>query len=1440
MNLKIGESNTKTVLAILTVLFFLGTILWANLGSSLLSNKLEDKVDALLNQQLDNKVKINDIQLKGLNKVIIKGIDLKGDYESKLLGVNQLQISYSLFDLIFNSFNIIESIKRIDVISPKVSLVKEKEWNYQSLLDQINIIEGDKKEGSKRNYSFSIYIKEGSLNYKTADFAEVVENIAAKIDIGTENIFEVKANIPNLSEDRLEVKGAVVGDKYQGNLRFAHLKLANLKKYLKMEQLEGVKWTGKATGYLQLAGFFDDKINYQASINLEEGTISKDDVKIREIAAKFGINKYGVKINDLTAEYKDLPLKVAGNIYGWDKIQLDLEYSSEKINLEQINDLVPYNLKIDGQASLAGSVKGNLDNPSLDGTIQMVEAEVADLKLEDINSQFYYKDKLINLENLSFKHAKGEVRGRGTISLDEKLNYIFSTSISNIDLSQISPLLKYNDTIEGIVNGDTMISGVGLDKNSLNILGEVSIAEADINKYQIKELNGNFWLSEGKFFLDHTRLVTEKSRANLDGIITLDGDLNLTIKADNIVLNDLKDTLKAEDLTGIANLDGKVIGRIKQPRFSGKFNLEDFKYNRFSIGDATGGLELTKDRMNLNEVKLNQLATTVSGGIDLNNYSSDLILDTKEVSGAKLLNSLGITIPVTGIASGKAEIKEIYPNFSISGNAVVRNGLFFEQNFDQANLNFAYKDQKFIISASEAFYNNSRLTADGYYKNKNLEFNFSTNNLALADIDYYNFLELGFSGIAQGEGKLFGNISDLKVSGGVNSDQIAYNGVKLGNLSGQLSYGNQHLYLSDVNLQNNNNKYKGTGNINIAERKIEGILVDIEEGSLEFINELIPFDLNLPYKFKGRLKITDQLTKPTFDADLKFSDNLEEGYLITKGNYTLNGNMDLDLLAKGFNLQEFNNLSIIDYQLGGRLDLTATLKGNLEELNLDSKIKLSQGSMNNFNYEKLSGDFKVINSKRIELDQVLRIEGNNIVMAQGDIPLDSKEEFDLDLTLKEGNLSLLPLITDKVKAATGKGKAKFHLDGSRDKMRLTGEAEVLSGNILSPFLDRKITNLSGRIEAQGDKIQINQLSGDYGSGEFRVNGDIGLDGIQPKKYNLSFGGKNIFVEHGFWQGFNSGNLTITGPFKEPLLKGDITVNDTRLDLSFDWPRSDSEGVAMISPEFDLNIYPGKNVSIGNANIDILIQSGNLNLKTVKKDSVQDNGVTKGYQLTGKLSSTNGQVSYYNTEFRLERATAIFNKHGFDKNSLIPNLDIRAQTTVQEFNSDNDDQESSYEDKNQDIDVTLRLSGLATKMNLSITSTPNRSKKEIIQLLTGQSLFDNIAERDYQGALQEEMWRVINQNLQNQLISKVERSFEKSFDLDQVRIKSVLNGDLRLELGKFVTDDLMLKYNQTFGVDDERLYGFEYHFSKGLDNLQFVGNYNSNREYKFGLNATIPF
>ncbi|GAB6099469.1 hypothetical protein JCM16358_13480 [Halanaerocella petrolearia] len=1405
MQLQVLADN-KVVIGVAALFFILSSILVIN--SNQLLSEIKTGVVNQLEKVLETELKVGSINLVGLNQLKINQIQMKGDYNTDLLQARSITIHYSWQDLLFNYLKPLDSIAKISLVGPEINLVKQEQWNYQSLQDKFIEPDNSSSTSESSDLDLTIEIKQGQVDYQSNKLKEKVDKLEGSLEVNNNLEVDLIARIASLNNSKLKLIGSIKDKNYQGKLEFSQLDLAKVGKRFDFN-LADLNYQGQLDGNISFKGKLGAVPNYYGDLQLKDANLSYQDKKLNDISGYFSLNEYGLKVKRLFARFKKAPLLFQGEVFSWQKPQFNLNYQVPQLQLAKLNSFLPSELQLTGLANINGQLRGSLQDPNLTAELKLTTGKINQVEVSDLTSKLYYQNSALNLKKLNFNYGTGQFTGDGMLTFGEEFNYILSAQFSDLDLAKLKREFGLSLSLSGQAEGDAIISGTSFKWDQLNALGSLSIGQGKISNYNFDQFDGNFWLSQSQLFLNQAQLKSGKSMFKLGGMIDLAGELDLTLEADKLKLEQLNSLHNLDKLSGELSLDGKLTGNISDPKFTGRFGLQNLVLADpmdLSINQATGKLSYNNQIIKLQSVNIPRLNSQLQGKIDLASNDSKLVINTQQVEAAKLLANLGIDLPVTGAASGRTEIKQLLTDPVIKGQTFVKSGQAFDQHFDRAKLDFGFQQGEFRIYNLQAAYQDSTAQASGTFVDERLDLSFNSQNLSLQDLDHLTRLG-AIRGKAKARGRVYGKVSDLKVSATVDSQEVKVNQYQIGQIDAKLDYDDAKLSVLDGQLNQVGNSYDFRGGINLHQQEFDDFIVDIKQGNLFYLNQILPIQIREDYQLTGRIEANGSVRQPKFKTDLSISDIDQKGNLQLNGDYWFGNGVDLSLVAQQFNLDFLNRFNLLPYQIAGQLDLTGKLTGELDSLDFDSNLKITQGQVAGLDYEELSGRAKVIDSQKLILNQELEVKGNSTLQADGVIPLNNSQKFGLNLKMKKGNLSLLSFWLDDVKLARGQGSAQLNLGGTWQNPRLTGAAKLVSASFAHPVLDRKIQDLTGDILFKDERVVVDNLTGHYGEGNFNLQGDIALNDLMPINYDLKFQGQDIAFEHGSWQGLNDAKLEVTGSLQEPLVSGEIKAHNMNFNLPFKWPRDNSNQEPFIKPRFDLQVKPGEKVKVRNDNIDVLVQGGELNLKTVNDK----------LELTGRLKSTTGRFTYYNTEFELQEGRAVFNKY-----SYIPNLQIQAQTKV------------------QDTTINLDLTGLADRLKFSLSSDPELTKKEIITLLTKQGGIGNLLEKNYEQAVKDELWRIVGEGFKTELIYKVERSFEESLNLDQVRIKSLLSDKLEIEIGKFIFDNFMLKYNRSFGIEEKQAVGFEYNFSQGLDNLQLRGSYDSQGDYKLGVEVTVPF
>ena len=347
----------------------------------------------------------------------------------------------------------------------------------------------------------------------------------------------------------------------------------------------------------------------------------------------------------------------------------------------------------------------------------------------------------------------------------------------------------------------------------------------------------------------------------------------------------------------------------------------------------------------------------------------------------------------------------------------------------------------------------------------------------------------------------------------------------------------------------------------------------------------------------------------------------------------------------------------------------------------------------------------------------------------------------LNLNVANEGIKVLNLLTqDKLTWQEGQGTVNLSLGGTIKNPQAYGSADFSNATIAAQFIpaNEAITDLSGRINFDTDRIIVERLNGRYSDGEVTAQGAIGLDQPLPVEVpplEVSFRDLQLNIP-GKYRGGAAGDVQILGTVLAPRLTGNITANQGNVIL----PDPSSTVVARLRGEPSvanqtLQAIGFSPITLDNLNLrlgdDITIASDPLfNFKAT--GDLLINGGSEDLRPDGTIKLTRGQVNLFTTNFLLVRGaknSAVFRP----QTGLNPDLDIEMVASVTELSrrrpnagpliaseiSDSGNSNDSFGEL-QTVRIFATVEGPASEIlqNLSLRSRPNRTQGELYALMGG--------------------------------------------------------------------------------------------------------------------------
>ena len=456
-----------------------------------------------------------------------------------------------------------------------------------------------------------------------------------------------------------------------------------------------------------------------------------------------------------------------------------------------------------------------------------------------------------------------------------------------------------------------------------------------------------------------------------------------------------------------------------------------------------------------------------------------------------------------------------------------------------------------------------------------------------------------------------------------------------------------------------------------------------------------------------------------------------------------------------------------------------------------------------------------------------------------------------------------------IKKANGRINSKISITGNVNNPKINGYLEGKELYFKLSDIIKKIDDLNLKIIIKDNLVKIKQCAGAIGKGDFSFIGNVLLKKYKIDSYDFFFktlGKKGIYIEKSKddFSGNAVASLQIKGCPKELGIGGKITLNN----MDFTWPfaESDSEGESLLDNtkmNLNIDIIAGKNVNFFQNvnNIDILVkEGGKFNIK----------GDLRGkHKVIGKMEAEKGSLDYFGTHFEIIYANIAFSSHYHEN---VPWISAKAEADTKGIEEEN-------------VLITMIVEG-RTYNNLApqLTSIPSLTQREIFLLLNDSTFYvsDSVkSEKEEQEEINNLIKigfiQIFDSTYQSKLVTPIGRKAKRFLGLDLLKIRtSIIKNllepklykldehgeksvnpfaDTRLSVGKYVTDNLLLKYSIILKENSylanlyyEQKLGFEWKILRSLnfEYLYYPLFYNeysqpySEQKYKLEWKQKISF
>ncbi len=1439
----------KIVLTLILLMFvFLGGILLIKIGQAFLDSK--QGVIALLEKEYNLQLEVENIGYWPLNQLSLENVTINTGDSNLKLSAAALNLSYDSFKIIFQGGNWVEGIKSVKLLRPVLtinstyfdSLGNEEPWN--ALLPSF----------------LHVMIEDGSIEYLGPEqelaitnlslLLEIVNQEEGKINLQSGLAIKKLASSDYLLEDvmidQIELALSYYRQSWRGRLKTGKFQLENLsdlsnwfeQDYYTLAQLQGeagldVSFTGTGRqldsyqgaitvanvgGSLGLADYVEDewisKLNGRAFFNSEDRTLFLKGFRFVYADNPFQFESSVKFRGDQDPE-----------ISGWLSCSsLALENHQTKINVPRLK----------GTASLNLSFFGELSEPTIDLDLILPRGEIDGNALNNLRAGVRYYNNAIYLDFLSSGLSEGsDLAAQGVYNLLTD-QYSLELAGNHLELALWGDYLASDllNHLAGRVNTKMTVSGQGFSSDKLTLSGQIELTAGQLFNTPYDAIVSSLWLTEGLLLIQDGKIMLAGDQLDFSGELDFrNNQLALEVAAqqvDSALLNHLPlENLKGLPLKGKATFYSNISGQFSNPLVQSRLEMKNGQLAGYNFQDGQLVISYQNDRLEITEITaINNGALLQGSGLlelaDPNPYLQ-IGIEIKDAPYHLLQEVIEQPLPLSGEFSAKLAIDGFWPEPRIKGelSSASTNLRFAEQELTLEELAMLFswqgEQQLLEIEESRVKIGQASLVAAGVIRAQELSIDFALADLSLAQLE----LPEKITGRIDLTGTIAGQLNNPEVDGMLIATQLSYQELDLDRLSGKFKYHHHTLVLPAFDWKIADSNYLLKGKIeNIKENAQFDLKLTTEKGKLLhfFDQQFTIFPVPLDYYFSGGLALKGSRQEPSVLLDFSFfNPRVKQGKVEVRGE--LAQQIELEVTGKGIEVGELSFIQDSGINLNGSLDFTGTVSGPLDAYNLHFDTILTGGKLNDFSLEKIVGQIEINSARFLSLDQRLMLANKRGLALNGYMPLKTGlDNLKFTLALNELPLRLLTAGSAELPDMAGYLDGTILVEGSLADPSLKGDLVLSAGRInLGSF--PRFSDLRGKIVFAGKEIILPALEGRYGDGQVTLSGSV--NPFEPKEaLALVASGRNLPFYYGSFNGRFDPNLAISGSLKRPLLQGELLIHNFVVGLPFDWPLPEEEN-SLIFPELDLTLYPGEGLYLrtDDNSIDVLIQQGSLQL-TYLADQLSFNGL---------LESEQGSFAYYNNKFILESGQVIFKQDQLWEYQLektpnyIPELNVKAWTRV------------------SGTEINVLLLGPADDFVTTFTSSPSLSEDEILTLLTSKGGLGDLATGNWAGMIQKEIFRILAERLQLDLVHDLEARIQEIFSLDRMEIDSYNLGweqEIAVYLGKYINRRMYLQLSSIITPEerDDQL-AFRYYLT---DEFLLEGSWRDEGEYRLSIETNLQF
>lgn len=1420
--------------------------IWYYIQTSAFMDKVESTAATAASEALGVPVSVGSIKVNSLHDLEIHDIAIYDKQAECIAQADTARVELRLLSAYRDPAHVVQTVTLSHV---KANLVQREDgtWNVEDIKTQSS------GEGA---FFGTVKVEDGEATVSSQGREVTADAIEGSLDFSDYPVLKLSAKANCLGADA-SISGTYRKERQIFNVEVEGLDIQEALPLLPDGTLpDGVEILGGTVKKAKVSGqYMGSQLSFSGQAEYEGGSVKVKETQVDDIHGFASFTDAEVLLS-ADADAAGQQAHVNGKVrYDTDAPYLNLRVKADSFDPSKVLKDIPY----EGAAALEAHVTGPVSAPVAEGDVRVASGTAEGIPFANARAHVRYEDGSVSLQDVSVAAFGGTVRGEAVFTPAD-LHYTAHLVADGIDVQQALPYVPELADLTGRVSCDMGISGTGTDTSALQAYGSARLQAGSYRGLPIESLTASFFAQGRDVTIDYASLnLPNRSTIGIEGKVTDGSSLDLAFYGGHVDLSLARILIPEADVTGISDFQGTVHGDIADPEVNFKFTAQNgtlFKqpYDslKFNAGGSLDGVTIEEFSL----VKDGKQTWYVDGSVGLTGERRiDMRIDTV---GARMEDIAALAFPdqlITGNVDNTIKITGTLDHPDAVGYIHFYRGSYNGILLSGMDGDYFMEDGRTRLQDFHIFSPMVDMDLNGTVdRDWNLNLIASVHEINMER--FANKFPYPVSGKGTFAGQIGGTLMDPTFHGILTAPSITLNDQELTDVRGMVDYEERVVSLSQFGFRQGGGNYQASLSINIDTHDADGS-VKVQDGDVNaiaaicnFKNEIVSGKVSSDVQVGGtydnpELTITGQLADGKIsgydvhdvDANLHLLDHVvyieklagqqgTDGSFTADGYVTIGGPIQAHFSAQKLALGMFTKSAGLAREVHGTADIEATFGGTTDNPSADVTIAANNGGFQGSTFDAMNGEFHLKNGlvDVKDFSVAKAINGKDYTAsAKGIVPikalfanrnedLNDYERIKLDVSLDQADLSILPFVSDQIDWALGPTKGTLEFTGTLAHPLVTGSIALSDGAVKFKPLTVPVTEMTAQIDFNGDTMTVRDFSGKMGEGTYTGQGTLKMNGLTPSEYDFSLTADKLDVQSSFFKGPLSGQLRVNKDkfygMELPKISGQVDLANCTISVPA-IPDSDGELPDII---LDADVNVGDKVHAYSSYLYDMYLTGNVHF----------GGTTRHPKTSGSVSvKRGGTINYLKTEFNVREGTAYFNQ----VDSFLPSITFLADTRLTQAK------------------VYLSITGPLDNMTFTLRSTPEMSQSEIIQLLTLRDAYKA-------GQANLDAGDLLIVGLQMSFLSEVEDVMRNMLWLDRFTIargsgsafdthdeESSKDIDVyHVEMGKYITDKVMLKYTQQIGGDDTHRFGVQYDMNDRFG----LSLEKESQKFIVGLEARIHF